>query len=177
MAWRRVTATVIWAAQAQRSARRSRRRRPLLARRPATAKSRRRSRFRLPAAGLPGQGEHLRPGQEFTGQRDDLAPDLVLREPLQRQVPQPGVLRRAYPVLAPCPPAMPQLQVSQMALLRIVAKQVNRCPSISVDRNCAPGCGRSLRTMTRIPPGQPPVSSRPVMSATQPPSRTSPSPS
>ena len=45
----------------------------------------------LPAAGLPGQGEHLGPGQQLAGQCDDLAPELVLREALQRQVPQPGV--------------------------------------------------------------------------------------
>jgi hypothetical protein len=44
-ACRQLAAMAIWAAQAQRSARRSRRRRPLLARRPATAKTRRRSRF------------------------------------------------------------------------------------------------------------------------------------
>jgi hypothetical protein len=37
--------------------------------------------------------------------------------------------------------------------------------------------GRSFRTMTRIPAGQPGRSSRPVMSATQAPSLTWPSPS
>ena len=36
-----------------------------------------------------------------------------------------------------------------------VAKAVNRCPSMSVNRSCAPGWGRSLRTITRIPSGQP----------------------
>ena len=39
--------------------------------------------FRFPAAGGPGQGEQLRPGQEVAGQGDDLAPDLVLGEALQ----------------------------------------------------------------------------------------------
>src|SRR5690242_17648197 len=48
--------------------------------------------FRLPAAGLAGQGEQLGPGQQLAGQGDDLAPQLVLGEALQRQVPQPGVL-------------------------------------------------------------------------------------
>src|SRR5262249_6577448 len=53
----------------------------------------------------------------------------------------------------------------------LVAKAVNRCPSMSVNRSRAPGCGRSFRTMTRIPAGQPPVSSRPVMPATHAPLR------
>ncbi len=37
------------------------------------------------------------------------------------------------------------------------------------------GMGRSLRTITRIPPGQPSRSSSPVISATQAPGRASPS--
>jgi hypothetical protein len=41
--------------------------------------------FRLPVGGLAGQGEQLGPGQQLAGQ-------LVLREALQRQVPQSGVL-------------------------------------------------------------------------------------
>jgi hypothetical protein len=60
-------------------------------------------------------------------------------------------------------------------LLASVAKQVNRWPSMSVNRSCAPGWGRSLRAMTRIPVGQFARSSRPVISATQAPGRTWPS--
>ena len=52
-----------------------------------------------------------------------------------------------------------------------VAKAVTRCPSMSVNRSCAPGWGRSLRTITRIPAGQDDRSSRPVSSATQAPGR------
>jgi len=74
--------------------------------------------FRLPAAGVPGQGEHLGPGQDLAGQGHDLAPQLVLGEALQRQVPQPGVLGAADPVLAPGPLAVPQLQVSELAAFR-----------------------------------------------------------
>ena len=33
----------------------------------------------------------------------------------------------------------------------LVANAVTRMPSGSVRRSCAPGCGRSLRTITRIP--------------------------
>jgi hypothetical protein len=55
-----------------------------------------------------------------------------------------------------------------------VAKHVMRMPSASVIRNWAPGCGRSLRTISRKPFGQPFWTS-PASSATQAPSRTSPS--
>jgi GNAT superfamily N-acetyltransferase len=41
----------------------------------------------------------------------------------------------------------------------LVTKQVKRWPSMSVNRGCAPGWGRSLRTITRIPGGQPARSS------------------
>jgi hypothetical protein len=34
--------------------------------------------FRFPAAGLAGQGEHLRPGGELAGQGHELAPEITL---------------------------------------------------------------------------------------------------
>ena len=71
--------------------------------------------FGFPAAGGPGQGEHLGPGQQFAGQGHDLAPDLVLGEALEREVPQPGVLGIADAVLAAGPAAVPQLQVRELA--------------------------------------------------------------
>ncbi len=43
----------------------------------------------------------------------------------------------------------------------LVMNAVNRSPSASVNRSCAPGCGRSLRTMTRIPAGHAVRSSSP----------------
>ena len=50
--------------------------------------------FRFPAAGrVSGQGEGLQPGDQFDGERDDGAPDLVLGEVVQRQIGQAGVLR------------------------------------------------------------------------------------
>jgi hypothetical protein len=53
-----------------------------------------------------------------------------------------------------------------------------RCLSFrSVNRSCAPGRGRSLRTMTRIPAGQDDRSRSLVMSATHVPYLTCPSPS
>jgi hypothetical protein len=38
--------------------------------------------FGFPAAGFAFQGEHLHPGQQFAGHGHDLAPDLVLGEPV-----------------------------------------------------------------------------------------------
>ena len=62
--------------------------------------------FGFPAAGGAGEGEHLHPGQQLAGQRDDLAPDLVLGVAVQREVAQAGVLGAADPVLAPGPAAV-----------------------------------------------------------------------
>jgi hypothetical protein len=47
---------------------------------------RRSVRIGFPAAGGPGQGEHLGPGQQFAGQGHDLPPDLVLGEAVEREV-------------------------------------------------------------------------------------------
>jgi hypothetical protein len=79
----------------------------------------------FPAAGRPGQGDHLRPRDQLAGQGHDLAPQLVLGEALEWEIPQPGLLGAPDAVLAPGPP-VPQLQVSQLPRLVPVAKQVNR---------------------------------------------------
>src|SRR5262249_7952458 len=71
----------------------------------------------VPAAGGPGQGEHLRPGQQFAGQCDDLAPDLVLVIAVQGKVAQAGVLGGPDPVLAPGPAAVAQLEVGELPAL------------------------------------------------------------
>lgn len=49
------------------------------------------------------------------GWDDDLAPELVLREARQRLVAQSGVLGAADAALAPGPPAVPQLRVSELS--------------------------------------------------------------
>ncbi len=64
---------------------------------------------------------------------------------------------------------------ASVSLVWLVANAVYRMPSRSVIRNCAPGWGISLRTITRIPSGQADRSSIVVMSATQAPSRSTPS--
>jgi hypothetical protein len=45
---------------------------------------------------------------------DDLAPDAVLVEPVQREVAQPGVLRRPDPVLAAGPAAVAEFEVGDL---------------------------------------------------------------
>ena len=155
-ACRRATAAVISAAQGQRSARRSRRRRPQRGQAAGDGEQAQAEPLGLPAAGVAGQGEHLGPGQQLAGQRDDLAPDLVLGDALQRQVPQPGVLGVPDAVLAPRPPPVPQLQVSELAFLRVGGEGGEPVPVDVGEPQLRAGCGRSLRTMTRIPAGQPP---------------------
>jgi hypothetical protein len=80
--------------------------------------------FGFPPAGLPGQGEHLGPGQQLAGQGHDLAPDLVLGVAFEREVPQPGVLRIADPVLAPGSPPVPELMGADYSsvLVRVADK-------------------------------------------------------
>ena len=48
----------------------------------------------------------------------------------------------------------------------LVTKQVMRLPSMSVTRSWAPGCGRSRRTMTRMPGGHPVTTRRPRPTST-----------
>ena len=165
-------AAVIWLAQGQVAARRSRRRRPPRTMRPAQPNSRSRSFLGLPSAGGAVEGEHLHPGEQVAGQGDDLAPDLVLGVTVQRQVAQAGVLGAADPVLAPGPAAVPQLEVGQLPAAGAGGEAGEPVPVRSVNRSWAPGCGRSLRTITRIPFGQAARSSMPVSSATQAPGRT-----
>ncbi len=62
---------------------------------------------------MAGQGEGLHPGGQVGGQRHDGAPELVLREVMQRQVGQPGVFRDSDAVLGPGTAAVAQLQVGQ----------------------------------------------------------------
>ena len=57
--------------------------------------------FRFPAAGfMTGQGQHRAPGLQLGGQGDDLAPDPILVEPVQREVGQACVFRDPDPVFA-----------------------------------------------------------------------------
>jgi hypothetical protein len=111
--------------------------------------------FRFPVAGDAGEGEELGPGQELAGEGGDLAPQLVLVEAVQREVPsarcpwRSGCGPRTWPGGGDGVPGQRAARA-----FASVAKAVNRWPSTPVNRSCAPRCGRSLRMMTR-PPGRP----------------------
>ena len=117
-----------------------------------------RSRSRLGShrrAGWLGEGEHLRPGGELAGQRDEGAPDPVLVESCRGRLRSPVSLAARMRSSAR---ARRRCRSSRSASWRpgppgavLVANAVSRCPSTSVSRSCAPGCGRSLRTITRMP--------------------------
>src|SRR3954454_6688943 len=62
-----------------------------------------------------GEREGLHPGGQVGGERDDGAPDLVLREVVQRQVGRAGVLGASDAVLGAGPAAVPQLEGGQLA--------------------------------------------------------------
>ena len=164
-----MTAAVIWSAQGQRRASLSRRRRALRARRPATENTRSRSRLGSQRRAVPGEGEHLGPSRELAGQGDDLA-----RAGTGRSSSGAGCGVRCSSRRGSGPRSRPRRRCRSsrpaswpFASVVKAVKAVNRCASMSVNRSCAPGCGRSLRTMTRIPAGQDDRSSIPVMSATQ----------
>src|SRR5690606_10856353 len=61
------------------------------------------------------EGERLHPGEEFAGQGDEFAPDLVLGEMVQGQVGQAGVLGAADAVFAAGPAAVAEFQVGELA--------------------------------------------------------------
>ena len=72
--------------------------------------------FRFPTPCLvTGQREHPGPGLQLGRQRDDLAPDPVLVEPVQGEVRQPGGLGLPDPVLAAGPATMPELELLEGA--------------------------------------------------------------
>ena len=107
------------------------------------------------APGGPGQGEELRPGQQLAGQGDDLAPELVLGEAFQREVPQAGVLGAANPVLAPRPAAVTQFQVSELAAFRVGGESVEPVP-VEVGEPQLRSRVRALLPHDDAHPGRPP---------------------
>ena len=126
----------------------------------------------LPPAGLPARASSWVQASSSQARATISHRSWLWANPFRWQVPQPGVLGAADPVLAADPAAVPQFQVRELAFPGVGGERGEPVPVEVGDRSCAPGCGRSLRTMTRIPAGQEDRSSRPVMSATQAPSLT-----
>ena len=76
--------------------------------------------FRFPFAGFGGGvGEQAHPGGELRGEGDELAPDPVLIEALQRQVAQSGVFPEPDAVLAAGPAPVAELEVGQLTAGRV----------------------------------------------------------
>lgn len=112
-----------------------------------------------------------RPGSQLQGQLHDRQPDTVLIEPMQWQVRQSGVLGAPDAIFASGAAAMSEFEVLDLPA-HTVGDERGQPQTVAVgDRNCAPGCGRSFLTISRMPSGQPVRSSRPVASMTQAPSR------
>jgi hypothetical protein len=72
-----------------------------------------------------------------------------------------------------CPQPVTELELGDRPA-QGVGGEISRMPCASVSRNWALGCGRSFLTISRMPLGQP-SRTPPVSSATQAPSRISPS--
>jgi len=72
-----------------------------------------------------GEGKQLGPGGQVAGEGNQGAPDPVLREVVQRQVSQAGVLGGPDAVLAAGPASVPKLEVGQLAS-RAVGRGVGR---------------------------------------------------
>jgi len=72
-----------------------------------------------PSCGVVGEGEQLQPGGELEGQGHDGEPDPVLIEVVQWQVAQAAVFGDADAVLTPCPSAVAQFEVGELAVGRV----------------------------------------------------------
>ena len=99
----------------------------------------------------------------------------VHREPLERQLRKAGVLVVADAVLDAGALTVTALQDGDLGVGLVVRIAWKRYPSWSVNDSCAPGCGRSRRTITLAPVGQGDSSTRSVISTTCPFSRSDPS--
>jgi hypothetical protein len=114
--------------------------------------------FEFPAAGGPGEGEHGHPGEQFAGQGDDLAPDLVLGVAVQGQVAQAGVLGGADAVLASGAAAVAQFQVGELPALGVGGKAGE--PVAAGKQRGSPSATTGWCSTTPTPPKPWPGSSR-----------------
>jgi hypothetical protein len=104
--------------------------------------------FGFPAADVVAmQGEGLHPDGEFCCQAYDFEPDPVPAEAMQWKVVQAGVLGAADAGFAASAARRRSSRSGSCPRMVLVANAVSRRPWRSVNRSCAPGCGRSLRTM------------------------------
>ena len=128
--------------------------------------------------GMVGEADQLCPCDQIGCGQDDFQPGGVGLGAVTGQVAQPGGLGLADPVLDAGVLAVAQFQAGELTGMTpgavSVMNAVTRWPSESVKFSCAPGWGRSLRRINRVPAGQGLMSTRSVASATQAPSRMPP---
>ena len=70
-----------------------------------------------------GVGEEPSPGGDLGREGNDCCPDLVLIEPVQREVAEPSVFRVSDPVLAAGPAAVAELEPMQLASAGVVGER------------------------------------------------------
>ena len=106
-----------------------------------------------------GEREPLGPGDEVLGDQRDLEPHGVVVKVAKWEVGRAGLLGGADAVLGAGAGAVPALKFDGVAV-EVGQRDQEACPSWSVKLSWAPGCGRSRRTISRDPWGQPPRSTR-----------------
>jgi hypothetical protein len=94
----------------------------------------------------------------------ELQPDAVVLEVSEGQGPQPGVLVVADVILDLCAGTVATLEDRDVGVGLVGEDRLEAMPSWSVNPSWPPGCGRSRRTITREPSGQPARSSAAVIS-------------
>lgn len=102
-----------------------------------------------------GEADESAPGDQIGGGQDDFQPGGVGPEGVTRQVAQAGGLEFADAVFDAGVLTVPQLQAGDLPG-HDTGGGVGDERGDSVNRNCAPGCGRSLRRISRVPAGQEP---------------------
>jgi hypothetical protein len=130
--------------------------------------------FRFGFGELTVEAECLGPDEQVVREHHDVDPHLVERECLERELLKARVFVVADPVLDPGALAVTTLDDPMSPSVWSVRIAWKRYPSWSVNDSCAPGCGRSRRTITLDPSGQDERSSRWVISTTSPFSRSDP---
>ena len=121
----------------------------------------------LAACELTREQQGLGPGDQIVAMSTSSSQTAFISKSRNGEVPEAGVLVTSDLVLDHCPLAVTALEHRDVgALLGRSRRPRSRWPSWSVNVSCAPGWGRSRRTIQREPSGHSPRSMRWVISAT-----------
>ena len=129
------------------------------------------------ASELAGAADRLGPGEQVVGGEAELHPDVVVDDVVERQVREARCFGVADDVLGASTLALTAARARRCRSRAVlVMNAVCRNPSmVSNNDNWAPGCGRSRRTINRVPSGQASRLTNSVSSTTSAPSRRVPS--